>query len=83
MAIISAYMGPDHVEFIHFDTKSEAERLADPPYQKNLRNLNKFGGVIAINPRYGRPGRGGLVHLGHTFGTLWGHCGTTSGSLGA
>ena len=24
-----------------------------------------------------------LVHLGHTFGTLWGHFGTTSGSLGA
>ena len=38
MAIISAYMGPDHVEFIHFDKKSEAERLADPPYQKNRGN---------------------------------------------
>ena len=38
MVIISAYMGPDHVEFIHFDIKSEAERLADPTYQKKTRN---------------------------------------------
>ena len=38
IAIISAYMGPDHVEFMHFDIKSEAEWLADPTYQKNTRN---------------------------------------------